>query len=160
MTFEKFEEFLMSSECYWEHDVSYIDKDGLQHLIAPQEFWEYQTTIARLIAEEEVTIKVEQMQRYWKWDDRTIHVFYNPAGGPTFDTHTDPVDVIIECKDGVKHMEVDGKEIALQPGHKLLITAGQPHKALNYEKALMASHGIGDTETLNRIRENNRNVQS
>ena len=51
-------------------------------------------------------------------------------------------------------MEVDGKEITLQPGHKLIIPAGTPHRALNYEKALMASHGINDTETLSRLRQN------
>ena len=33
MTFDQFEEFLLSAECHWEHDVSYIDKDGLQHYI-------------------------------------------------------------------------------------------------------------------------------
>lgn len=154
MTFDQFEEFLLSSTCYWEHDVSYIDENGLQHLVSPDEFWIYQTNVAKLLAEQKVTIKIEQMERHWKFDDRTIHVFYNPKRGPSFDIHTDPVDVIIECKDGTKHMEVDGKEIALQPGHKLLIPAGTPHRALNYEKALMASHGINDTETLSRLRKN------
>lgn len=154
MTFDQFEEFIMSSDCYWEHDVSYIDKEGLQHIISPDEFYQYQIQVAKLIADQDVTIKIEQMERHWKFDDRTIHLFYNPKGGPSFDIHTDPVDVIIECKDGIKHMEVDGKEITLQPGHKLLIPAGTPHRALNYEKALMASHGINDTETLSRLRQN------
>ena len=55
---------------------------------------------------------------------------------------------------------VEGKEITLRPGDKLSIRAGTEHKALNHEKALMASHGIGDTETLNRICEDNGDVQS
>ena len=49
MTFDQFEEFVMSSDCYWEHDVSYIDKEGLQHLISPFEFYQYQIQVAKLI---------------------------------------------------------------------------------------------------------------
>jgi len=156
MNFERFEEFIMSEECYFSYDVSYIDKKGLQHQIPEKySFWEYQFYLGKLIAEEKNTIKIEQMERYWKWNDRTIHLFYNPKNGPTFDVHTDPVDVIIDCLDGIKVMEVDGKKITLKPGDKLSIPAGTKHRALNYEKALMASHGINDTETLSRIRENN-----
>ena len=66
MTFDQFEEFIMSSDCYWEHDVSYIDKEGLQHLISPFEFYQYQIQVAKLIADQDVTIKIEQMERHWK----------------------------------------------------------------------------------------------
>lgn len=159
MTFTEFEEFLQSPTCYWEHDVSYIDKDGLQHLVSPDEFWSYQIQMARLIAEEECTIKIEQMERYYGYKDRTVHLFYNPKFGPSFKIHTDPVHVMIECLAGSKSMEVDGVEIIFYPGDVIHIEAGTPHRALNYEKALMASHGINDTETLSRIRENNGDVQ-
>ena len=168
MTFEQFEEFLMSEKCYRKHDVSIIDKDGLQHYYDKDfveeaelsEYYAYCSTMAEHLAKSEVTIKIEQMEKHWKFDDRTIHLFYNPKNGPTFDKHTDPVDVIIECKDGLKSMWVEGKEITLRPGDKLSIRTGTEHKALNHEKALMASHGIGDTETLNRICEDNGDVQS
>ena len=159
MTFDQFEQFILSSDCYWEHDVSYIDEQGNQHPVAPDEHWRYQLQIAKLLAEEKYTIKIEQMERYYKYDDRTVHLFYNPKFGPSFDTHTDPVDVIIDVLAGSKSLEVDGKEIILYAGDKLLIRAGEPHRALNYEKALMASHGINDTETLSRVRENNGDVQ-
>lgn len=153
MTFDQFEEFLLSAECHWEHDVSYIDKDGLQHYLDKCEQWEYQSIIARWLADDKITIKVEQMEKRYHWKDRTIHFFYSPAWGPTFDTHTDPVDVIIDCHDGIKHMEVNGTEHIITPGGAmLLIPAGTPHRALNYEKALIASHGINDTETLSNIR--------
>ena len=151
MTFDKFLEFLESPKCFEQHDVSIIDTEGLQHYIDQSDYYSYLSYIQKTIAEEKYTIKVEQMERHWKWNDRTIHVFYNPKDGPTFDLHTDPIDIIIECKDGIKHMEVDGKEIRLLPGDKLSIPANTKHRALNYEKALMASHAIGDTETITRI---------
>lgn len=152
MTFEQFFEFVRSNDCFESHDVSIIDTEGNQHYVDQSEYYSYLANISTIIALKKETIKVEQMERYWRFDDRTIHVFYNPKNGPTFGTHTDPVNVFIECKDGVKSMEVDGKRITLLPGDKLLVPAGTPHKALNYEEALMASHGICDTETLNRLR--------
>ena len=158
MTFEQFEEFVLSDECYWNHDVSFIDEFGLQHYPIFEDNFQYQIETAKKIAEQKVTIKVEQMERRYHWKDRTIHFFYNPINGPTFDTHIDPTDVIIDCHDGIKYMEVNGKEHKLVPGDKLLIHAGSPHKALNYEKALMASHGILDTETTNRICKDNRDL--
>jgi len=152
MTFDQFEAYLLSEACYQNHDVSIIDHQQLQHYIKANDFIEYNALMSSHLAQGVVTIKVEQMERYWEFDDRTIHAFYNPKNGPTFPEHTDDVDVIIECKDGIKNMEVDGKEIALQPGDKLIISKGTMHKALNYEKALMASHGIGDTASLERLR--------
>ena len=159
MTFEQFFKFIESKKCFEYHDVSYIDAQGRQHYIDQSDYYLYQVNINKLLAEGQVTIKVEQMERHWKWNDRTIHVFYNPKFGPTFEQHTDPVDVIIECKAGSKSMWVDGMEVILQPGDKLSIPKDTEHKALNYERALIASHAIGDRETLNRIRENNGDLQ-
>ena len=155
MTFDKFFKFLQSENCFEQHDVSIIDPSGLQHYMITSDYYSYLSYIQMIIAEDKCTIKVEQMERYWKFDDRTIHVFYNPKGGPTFDEHTDPTNVVIECKDGIKSMEVEDKAFNLRPGEKLIIAAGQRHRALNYEKALMASHAIGDTETITRICEDN-----
>lgn len=153
MTFDQFEEFLLSEECFMEHDVSIINSSGEQHYILSDEYWQYQIVMAMHLSKFTNTIKVEQMERRYDWSDRTIHFFYNPENGPTFDIHTDPVDVIIECHDGIKYMEVNGKTIKITPGgNKLLIRANTQHRALNYEKALMASHGISDTETLTGIR--------
>ena len=86
------------------------------------------------------------------YTDRTAHIFFNKENGPSFSIHTDPVDVLIECLDGIKYIEVDGKEVKLEPHDTVLIPSETPHRALNYEKALMISYGIGDTETLTRIR--------
>lgn len=155
MNFLQFEEFLLSDKCYDEHDVSIIDANGLQHYIEATEYFEYQIKMTRYLAEQKVTIKIEQMENHWtEFNNRTMHLFYNPKNGPTFDEHTDPVDVIIDCKDGIKHMEVAGKKIELLNNERLHIPAGTFHKALNYEKALVISHGISDTETLERLRKN------
>jgi quercetin dioxygenase-like cupin family protein len=86
-------------------------------------------------------------------------MFLNKKNGPSFNVHTDPVEVIIECLDGVKHMEVEGNKIKLNRGQSLQIPANTEHKALNYEKALMISYGIHDTETLDGLRENDRDLQ-
>lgn len=159
MVFSQFEEFVMSSECYEHHDVSYIDSNGLQHYIDSEtiNFWQYQSMIAQILVSSD-TLKVEQIERWFGYTDRTAHAFYNKENGPSFGIHEDPVDVLIECLDGKKWMEVDGKEIALEPHETLYIPANTPHRALNYEKALMISYGINDTETLSRIRENHGNV--
>ena len=155
MTFEQFEDYLLSEACYQNHDVAIIDKQQFQHYITANEFVEYQALMSNHLAQGVMTIKVEQMERYWDYNDRTIHVFYSPKDGPTFPEHSDEVDVVIECKDGIKWMEVEGKKISLDPREKLLIPKGTFHRALNYEKALMASHGIGDTASLERLHKNN-----
>ena len=154
MNFQQFEEFLLSEDCYMNHDVSIIDTDGLQHYISETEFFTYQTKMTKYLVQEKYTVKIEQMENYWKFNDRTMHLFYNPKNGPTFSEHTDPINVIIECKDGIKHIEVEGWEIDLLPNERVYIPADTFHKALNYEKALVISHGISDTETLERLRKN------
>lgn len=155
MTFKEFEEYLLSEQCFLNHDVLIIDQKQYQHCVnklsSKVDFSEYQGLMSRHLAEGVVTIKIEQMEKYWPYEDRTIHVFYSPKNGPTFPEHSDPTDVMIECKDGVKWMEIEGEEISLKPSETILIPKRTFHKALNYEKALMASHGIGDTASLERI---------
>lgn len=155
MRFQEFEKYLLSEDCFNNHDVSIIDKEQRQHYIVTNDFTEYQACMAMHIAQDIMTIKVDQMERFFKREDRTVHVFYNPKNGPTFPEHSDDVDVIIECMDGTKWMELEGKEICLKPGEMLYIPKGAFHRALNHDKALMASHGIGDTASLERIRKNN-----
>lgn len=158
-TMFEFEDFLLSEECWENHDVSYIDIDGLQHYCTYDDYWTYYAIVSQLIASEN-TIKVEQLERKFGYVNKTAHAFYNKECGPSFEVHTDPVEVVIECIDGRKYMQVEGKEIVLNPGDMLTIPPNTEHKALNYEKALMISYGISDTETLNGIRENNGDLQS
>lgn len=151
MRFLEFENFLLSKDCFKNHDVSCIDRDGNQHYVKAESYPEYQGTVSILLVTDN-TIKIEQYEKQFGYTDRTAHIFYNKANGPSFGVHTDPVDVLIECLDGVKTMEVEGKEISLEPHDTLFIPANTPHRALNYEKALMISYGINDTETLSNIR--------
>jgi len=153
MNFEQFEEFLLSEDCFENHDVSFIDEDGKQHYLDQTCYPSYLAKTSYLITSRN-TIKVEQFERQFGYTDRTAHIFYNKAFGPSFDIHSDPIDVLIECLDGIKYMEVDGKEVILQPHDYIHIPANTKHRALNYKKALMVSYGIGDTETLKRIHQN------
>lgn len=154
MNFTEFESFLFSEDCFNNHDVSYIDTEGNQHYIECETYPSYQGEIARTYMSLD-TIKIEQYEKVLGYDDRTVHIFFNKANGPSFGVHTDPVDVMIECLDGRKWLEIDGKEVVLSPDNNILIPAGTLHRALNYEKALMVSHGIGDTETSKRIHQDN-----
>ncbi len=151
MTFDQFENFLLTEECFNNHDVSHIDEDGNQHYIKQSEYIAYLGETTVLLANK-ATIKVEQFEKPLGVNNGTVHVFYNQENGASFDVHTDPIDVIIECVEGIKVMEVEGKEISLSKNETLFIEAGTPHRALNYEKALMLSHGIHDSETINSIR--------
>lgn len=150
MTFKEFEDFLFSESCFENHDVSYIDIEGKQHYLEQDDFFKYQAKVAELIVSIN-TIKVEQCEQ-WFNTTGTAHIFYNKENGPSFGIHTDPVDVLIECLDGNKYMEVEGEKKVLEPHDYLTIPAGTEHRALNYEKALMISYGVSDTETLTRIR--------
>lgn len=151
MTFESFEEFLLSSECFETNDVSIIDSDGNQHYLDQSDYFAYQGEVIQMLMNTD-TIKVEQFEKQFGYTDRTAHIFYNKKNGPSFGVHTDPVNVLIECLDGIKYIEIDGKEVELKPNDTVSIPANTPHRALNYEKALMISYGISDTETLTRIR--------
>ncbi len=155
MTFDEFEEFLLSEDCYDNHDVSYIDYDGKQHYLQCENYWSYYPKISWVLTTQ-YTVKVEQYERkIGVIGNGTAHVFYNKKNGPSFNTHTDPVDVIIVCTDGKKYLEVEGNAVVLKSGESITIKANTPHRALNYEKALMISYGVHDTETLNRICKDN-----
>jgi len=154
MNFSDFEQWLYSNECFENHDVSYIDIEGLQHYLDQTDYHAYIAKVGILIAEKN-TIKVEQYEKVLKIVDKTAHVFYNQDNGPTFKLHQDPVDVIIECLDGEKDLEVRGARVTLNPGESLFIPANTKHRAINSKKALMISYGISDTETLSSIRKNN-----
>lgn len=153
MTFDKFIDFVSSEKCMLEHSVSIINTDGEQLYVDSSEYYEYLAFITREIALGINTIKIEQFEKVFYPSDRTAHLFYNPKNGPSFDEHTDPVDVIIHCLDGCKTIEVEGVEHQLKPEEEILIPAGTKHKAINREKALMISYGINDTETHGNIRQ-------
>lgn len=103
------------------------------------------------------TVKIEGFERYNKavWDAGeqyavqyghngpvTCHAFFAESNSPSFDTHTDPDDVVVHCCSGVKIMEVDGVVHTLQAGQHVYIPHGTPHRAINIHKSLMLSFGL------------------
>ena len=58
MNFEEFEKFLLSQECYDNHDVFIIDSNQCMHHITIDNFIEYQAEMAKHLFKKEVTIKV------------------------------------------------------------------------------------------------------
>lgn len=159
MNFDEFENFLLSSQCFDNHDVAWICEDQKVHYHQQDDFYDYYAFFSKLLAEEKHTIKIEQMERHYNKPDVTIHLFYNPVNGPSFPEHTDPMDVGIECTSGIKTLDIEGMPIALEAGDYIDIPAGTPHHAINSTKSVMLSYGFNDTETLNRIREDNRDLQ-
>jgi len=151
LDFIEFTNFVLSEKCFETCDVSYIDKEGKQHYLDKVDLFLYQATIAKILLSKD-TVKIEQAESLFDFNQGTAHIFYNKEKGYSFGVHTDPVDVFIECLDGKKWLEIEGKEICLEKGERVLIPKNTPHKALNYEKALMISYGIGDTETLTSLR--------
>jgi quercetin dioxygenase-like cupin family protein len=151
LDFIDFTNYIFSTECFENNDVSYIDKEGKQHYLDEIDFFTYQATIAKLLVSKD-SIKIEQAESLFKYENGTAHIFFNKPNGYSFPVHTDPVDVLIECLDGKKWLEIDGIEVCLEKGNSVLIPSNTPHRALNNEKALIVSYGISDTETLTRIR--------
>lgn len=103
------------------------------------------------------TIKVEGMERYSKviWDKCreladeynhhgpvTCHAFIAQENSPSFDTHTDPDDVIIVCCEGKKTMMISGRYTVLETAEHVYIPANTPHQALNEHAALTLSFGL------------------
>ena len=82
-TFEEFENWLITEECFDNHDVSHIDNDCNQHYLEHSEYISYLGQVTVLLANR-ATIKVEQAEKLFDYNDRTIHLFYNDVDGPSF----------------------------------------------------------------------------
>lgn len=103
------------------------------------------------------TIKLEHFETFdaevWSWCKQTAkkfrptdvfsaHVFIAPAGGYTFNQHTDPDDVVVCVVQGEKTMVVEGIEYSLVAGDQLYIPANTPHQAINHGASVMISLGL------------------
>lgn len=143
ITIEETLSYLHTSLPYEEGLVSIINREGLQFTV---------TSPKLIFSGDLITIKIEGMERYSDaiWNECmafqhhgpvTCHLFYTPAYGPSFNTHTDPADVTIYCCEGIKTMEVDNKPVVIMPGEWYDIPAGTPHKATNHHEALTLSFG-------------------
>lgn len=145
-SYKDFEDYVLSHEAYMWDRTFYIDIDGKDVKIISDTYEEYFAKVQIKLAEQFDSIKVEGIERIAGWTEGTIHAFRYWENSPSFGTHTDPVDVIIEVKQGLKIMEVTGQRYSIYEGCILSIPANTPHRALNEKEGLMFSYGLYDTE--------------
>lgn len=141
-------EVLQKDFLYEENLVSYIDSSGKQHC---------SRSFSDIISRQNVTVKIEGLERfnrkifqecqrlsslYVHKGPVTCHLFYSRIGSPSFGLHTDPDDVVIQCIEGKKSMEINGKKIILDSGERVYIPEGRPHRALNEFESLIFSFGL------------------
>lgn len=143
MTFDQFEVYVSSEECYNKNATFYIDQATNIHRIQAKSYPEY---LAKM--QEKYfggyTIKLEKFEDVVGFEDGTVHVFHNWAGGPSFPEHTDPIDVVIYVLDGCKNVAVDNEPFTLTPGESITIPANLKHIATNEHRALILSYGMYD----------------
>ena len=146
LTYEKFEDYILSKEAFLNNKTFYIDKDGKDGIIVSDTYEEYYAKVQVKLAEQCDTLKVEGIELWAGWEYGTIHAFRYWENSPSFPEHTDPVDVIVEVHEGEKFIEV--KEIMhhLIEGEAVSIPANTPHRALNKKEGLMLSYGMYGTE--------------
>lgn len=148
ITLNEIVEFIHNPLSYKQNLVSIINDRGMQIPLNHS---------SELYDDAPKTIKVEGMERYSKvildkcrelaneYDHHgpvTCHAFIAQENSPSFDTHTDPDDVIIVCCEGKKTMMVDGAYIVLEAGEHVHIPANTSHQALNEHAALTLSFGL------------------
>lgn len=122
---------------FLQHGTSakFIDEQGRDHEIDP-------LLVDYYIAWGQHTVKVEGLEHYFtQYLPGTVHCFISPQGAVSFPEHRDPVDLEIKCLEGIKTMEVNGKEIDINEGESLFIPANTPHRATNKHASVMLSIG-------------------
>ena len=145
LSYDDFVSLIRSEESLRREMVSYIDKDGLQHYLEDIDYMSYLGIIDKLLIERNTTIKVERYEKLCQFFEGTAHIFFAWENSPSFDTHTDPVDLIIQVTHGSKTMIVNDKEITAQAGQCLYIPANTPHCATNKTESIMISWGLDDS---------------
>jgi len=148
MNLAEFESFILQDLPYQQKIIYTIDNDGLEHSVK---------SVGELFANQENTIKLEQMekynaniwfrcqelaQKYGHLGPVTCHVYRAQPWSGSFKLHTDPDTVILEIVDGTKVMEMAGTEYILHKGDKFTIPANTPHRAINRDASLMLSFGL------------------
>lgn len=144
-TFDDFYVYIMSEECYNSNNAFYITYDHNVHRFKAESYTEYQAKVTNSLINQH-TIKIEGFEEKIRFKDGTVHVFYNDKFSPSFEKHTDPVDVVIEVKDGVKNLIINEWPVSLVNGDYYIIDKNVPHYATNEHKGLIFSYGMYDTE--------------
>ena len=144
--YQDFENLFLSKRAFEQEKSFYIDISGKDNIIKTDTYEEYLAIAQVKLASQFETLKIEGVEKLCGFKDGTIHAFRYWKQSPSFGVHVDPVDVIIEVKQGSKVMEVEGDKFVIHKGCHLKIPANTPHRALNEEEGLMFSYGLYDTE--------------
>lgn len=139
-----------------ENLICRIDKDGLDHSVC---------TLMEIAARSATdTIKINGVERFEQvkeglrtitdhcsefvneYEYVSVHLFRASQRAGTFKVHTDPVDLVIWCIDGMKTMEVDGVIYNIDVNQCLYIPANTPHRAINNCSSIMLSVGFESTK--------------
>ena len=144
LSYNDFLSLIRSEDALSRKMVSYIDQDGLQHYLEDIDYISYLGIIDKLLIERNTTIKVERYEKLCHFFKGTAHIFFAWEDSPSFDTHTDPVDLVIQVTHGSKTMIVNDKEIVAHEGQCLYIPANTPHRATNKTESIMISWGLDD----------------
>ena len=112
----------------------YIDEHGRDHVIDLM-------SVDYYIAQEKYTVKVEGLEKHFNKLGTTVHCYISPAGAPSFQEHQDPMEVKIKCLEGIKTMNIAGKDVEIHAGESILIPANTPHFATNKYASMMLSIG-------------------
>lgn len=145
-TYQNFEDYFTSVEAFENGRSFYIDISGKDNIIKSDTYEEYLAITQMKLAAQHETLKIEGIENLCGFKNGTIHAFRYWKKSPSFAMHTDPVDVIIEVKQGCKVMEVIDQRYVIREECILSIPANTPHRALNEEEGLMFSYGLYDTE--------------
>jgi mannose-6-phosphate isomerase-like protein (cupin superfamily) len=152
MTFKDRVATLLSYPSVYDEQLAFrIDEKGMVHRL---------TGALDAFSMEPKTLKIEAVERVFadinaemeflrkRHNHRppmNAHLFWAQPGSPSFDLHTDPIDVIIELKYGTKVMEVNGERHVLDSDHpSVYIPAGTPHRAINEAESITISYGFLD----------------
>ena len=144
--YEDFENLFLSREAFEQGKSFYIDISGKDNIIETDTYEEYLAIAQVKLASQFETLKIEGVEKICGFKDGTVHAFRYWENSPSFGFHTDPVDVIIEVKQGSKVMEVENSVFVIHQECLLKIPANTPHRALNEKEGLMFSYGLYDTE--------------
>jgi mannose-6-phosphate isomerase-like protein (cupin superfamily) len=144
--YEDFENLFLSREAFEQGKSFYIDISGKDNIIETDTYEEYLAIAQVKLASQFETLKIEGIEKLCGFKDGTVHAFRYWENSPSFGIHKDPVDVIIEVKQGSKVMEVENSVFVIHQECLLKIPANTPHRALNEKEGLMFSYGLYDTE--------------
>ena len=142
------DQVIESPYAYEEGLVKYIDSNKSYVLIGPTHYLDKcDTHPIKIEGYDRLNFKMyQECRRLADWFGHkghvSCHLFLSPKGSRSFDTHTDPDDVVILMIRGSKVFELPQETFELTEGSLLYIPKGTPHRAVNTNESTMLSFGL------------------